>query len=375
MVKHRAFNGDRFLDKFQGFESILGNYLGIWGSGLDATPTSLDVASFKDFILVGDGAVKDQFMEGLYRAYDLCTERGHEGLLAACQCQPEPYEPDPGGALPVECLSLKVRSENEEAFNLAYDRCALQKAERFSVFQGEAGRAIPDIAAATQRLQERLSVLFKGDKNSDRVLVRQYQEGAYTNFIVYHEKRTKAMLVFEGPRSSVRVAPTVFRPAQQDFISHNTETGQVEIEGRFEKEETALRKTFAECCFGDADLFEKPEAALKFSLAAIAAPDFVPEVDAGDSATLVELHFKLVQRHGPAFVVRSKNVLETLELNGMRKELRSALIARAVFKVGFPDDRRGKRVELNGTNRISFKRSTHAEDVFRYLRNWAILNA
>ena len=359
MVKHRAFNGDRFLDKFQGSESILGNYVGIWGSGLDDTPTSLDVASFKDFILVGDGAVKDQFMEGLYRAYDLCTERGHEDLIAACQCQPEPFDPDPGGALPVECLSLKVRTENEDAFNLAYDRCALQQAERFSVFQGEAGRAIPDIAAATQRLQERLSDLFKGDKNSDRVLVRQYQEGSYTNFIVYHEKRTKAMLVFEGPRSRVRVAPTIFRPAQQDFISYNTETGQVEIEGRIEKEDTVLRKTFAECCFGDADLFEKPEAALKFSLA----------------ATLVELHFKLFQKHDPAFVLRSKNVLESLGLNGMREKLSSAVITRAVFKIGFPDDGRGKRVELSGTNRISFKRATHAEDIFRYLRNWAILNA
>ncbi len=375
MVKHRAFNGDRFLDKFQGSESILGNYVGIWGSGLDVDVASLDVASFKDFILVGDGAVKDQFMEGLYRAYDLSTERGHEDLVAACQCQPEPYEPDPGGALPVECLSLKVRAENEDAFNLAYDRCALQQAERFSVFQGEAGRAITDIPAATQRLQERLSDLFKGDKNSDRVLVRQYQEGPYTNFIVYHEKRTKAMLVFEGPRSRVRVAPTVFRPAQQDFISHNTETGQVEIEARFEKEETSLRKTFAECCFGDPDLFEKPEAALKFSLAAIASEDFATEVDAGDSATLIELHFKLFQKHGPAFVVRSKNVLETLELNGMRQKLPSATITRAVFKVGFPDDGRGKRVDLSGTNRISFKRATHAEDVFRYLRNWAILNA
>ena len=375
MVKHRAFNGDRFLDKFQGSERILGNYVGIWGSGLDDTPTSVDLASFKDFILVGDGAVKDQFMEGLYRAYDLCTERGHEDLIAACQCQPEPFDPDPGGTLPVECLSLKVRTENEDAFNLAYDRCALQQAERFSVFQGEAGRAIPDIAAATQRLQERLSDLFKGEKNSDRVLVRQYQEGSYTNFIVYHEKRTKAMLVFEGPRSRVRVAPTIFRPAQQDFISYNTENGQVEIEGRIEKEDTVLRKAFAECCFGDADLFEKPEAALKFSLAAIAAQDFAPEVDAGDSATLVELHFKLFQRHDPAFVLRSKNVLESLGLNGMREKLSSAVITRAVFKIGFPDDGRGKRVELSGTNRISFKRATHAEDIFRYLRNWAILNA
>jgi len=207
------------------------------------------------------------------------------------------------------------------------------------------------------------------------VLVRQYQEGPYTNFIVYHEKRTKAMLVFEGPKAHAKVAPTVLRPAQQDFISHNAETGQVEIEARFEKEGTSLRRSFAECCFGDAELFETPEAAARFSLAAIAAADFALDVDAGDSATLVALHFMLDQKHRPAFVVRSKNVLETLERNGMREKLSSATITRAVFKIGFPDDGRGKRVELSGTNRISFKRATHAEDVFRYLGRWRVLRA
>jgi len=136
------------------------------------------------------------------------------------------YDPDPGGVLPVECLSLKVRTENEEAFNLAYDRCAMHQAERFSVYQGEAGRCIADVKAATEQLQGKLSAVFKGDKNSDRVLVRQYQEGAYTNFIVYHEKRTQAMLVFKGSRIKPRVSPTVLRPAQQDFLSYNTETAR-----------------------------------------------------------------------------------------------------------------------------------------------------
>jgi hypothetical protein len=374
MVKHRAFNADRFLDKFEGREELLNSYLGIWGDGLQAI-TPVDVAGFKQFVLDGDGAHKDHFMEGLYRAYDLSNDRGHEDLIAACQCQPDPYYPDPSGVLPVECLSLKVRTENEEAFNLAYDRCAMHQAERFSVFQGEAGRTISNVRAATEQLERKLSAVFKDDKNSDRVLVRQYQEGAYTNFIVYHEKRTQAMLVFKGSRIKPKVSPTVFRPAQQDFVSYNSETGQIEIEARFEKEESALRKSFAECCFGEAELFEKPEAAQQLKLEVISCEEFTPEVDDGDSVALIELHFKLKQKHGPAFVVRSQNVLETLELNHMRKRLSNASISKAVFKIKFPDDGRGKRVEISGMNKISFKRATHAEDVFRYLRRWQILSA
>ena len=161
MVKHRAFNGDRFLDKFQGQEAILAAYVESWGTGLDVDAADLDITGFKQFLLTGTGSLKNEFMEGLYRAYDLATDRGYEDLIAACRDLK--YCPDPSGRLPVECLSLKVRTENEAAFNLAYDRCALQKAERFTVFRGQPGRTIEDPVGATGRLQQRLAEIFKDD--------------------------------------------------------------------------------------------------------------------------------------------------------------------------------------------------------------------
>jgi hypothetical protein len=368
MVKHRAFNGDRFLDKFQGREDILVSYIESWGTGLDIDATNLDIARFKQFLLMGTGSLKNEFMEGLYRAYDLATDQGYEDLIAACRDLK--FRTDPSGRLPMECLSLKVRTENETAFNLAYDRCALQKAERFTVFQGEPGRIIEDAARATERLQERLAEMFKDDKNTDRVLVRHYQEGAYTNFIVYHEKRTTAVLVFQARR---KIAPTVLCPVQQDFISYNGETGQLEIEARFPREEAALRRAFAECCFGDAEMFEQPEARQTFSLNALEQEDFDLAVDEGDGAELVELQCLLPQMHDPTITLKSKNVGATLDLTDLKKQLLGATIRKAVFKIRFSDDCRGKRVELIGTNKISFKRATHAEDVFRYLKKWRIL--
>jgi hypothetical protein len=84
MAKHRAFNADRFLDKFQGHEDLLRGYVNIWNSGLQIDAASLDVQGFKEFLVDGDGDRKDEFMEGLYRAYDLSNERGHEDLAASC---------------------------------------------------------------------------------------------------------------------------------------------------------------------------------------------------------------------------------------------------------------------------------------------------
>ena len=370
-LKHRTFNADRFLDKFQGQEVILRSFVGLWDGRLGLDITSLDVPHFKEYLVNGDGDGKDDLLESLYMAYDLCTERGHEDLVSACdECS---YSPNGNGELPVECLSLKVRTENEDAFTLAYDRYNLWRAERFTIFSGKSAAGIVDTSAASSALQAKLAEIFKDHKNSDRVLVRHYQEGAYTNFIVYHEKRVKAELIFKGTRMRPKVSPTILRPAQQDFISYNNETGQLEIEAGFEKEETALRKAFAECCLKDEDFFDSPGSSDRLNLARIAEDDFEMPVDEDHSAFLAELHFNIKQTHGPSFVVRSKNVMETLEKNYLRKRLAGSTIQRAVFKIMFPDDRRGKRIELSGTNKIKFKRATHAEDVFRYLRNWGII--
>ena len=370
-LKHRTFNADRFLDKFQGQEIILRSFVGLWDGRLGLDTTSLDVPHFKEYLVNGDGDGKDDLLESLYMAYDLCTERGHEDLVSACdECS---YSPNGNGELPVECLSLKVRTENEDAFTLAYDRYNLWRAERFTIFSGKSAEGIVDADAASSAFQAKLAEIFKDHKNSDRVLVRHYQEGAYTNFIVYHEKRVKAELIFKGTRMRPKVSPTILRPAQQDFISYNNETGQLEIEAGFEKEETALRKAFAECCLKDEDFFDSPGSSDRLNLARIAEDDFEMPVDEDHSAFLAELHFNIKQTHGPSFVVRSKNVMETLEKNYLRKRLAGGTIRRAVFKIMFPDDRRGKRIELSGTNKVKFKRATHAEDVFRYLKNWGIV--
>jgi hypothetical protein len=369
-LKHRIFNADRFLDKFQGQEAILGKFVGLWDGRIGISMASLDVPRFREFLINGSGEGKDDLVENLYMAYDLCTERGHEDLVAACE--EYGYQPDAKGELPVECVSLKVRSENEDAFTLAYARYALWRAESFAIYRGKAAMAIKDVGIAPAALQAKLVETFKGQKSSDRVLIRHYPEGAYTNFIVYHEKRTKAELIFKGTPTDPKVSPTILRPARQDFISYNRETGQVEIEAGSGKEEAALRQAFAESCLKDPEFFESPASADRFNLDRIAEEDFAMPVDEEHSATLAELHFSLKQQHGPSFVVRSKNVMETLDNNYLRKRLVGGTIRRAVFKIQFPDDQKGKRIEVSGTNKIKFRRATHANDVFRYLRDWGI---
>ena len=191
MAKHRKFNIDRFLAKFEDHEEILRGYARRRKTGLTIDISSLDVDGFRDLTLGEEWPDKDSFMEGLYRAYDLCTPDGLEALRRACAMLPKP--PDPKEKLAVEPLSLSVLAKHEDAFNRAYADCSLQKAERFSIYQGKEGRPIEDIKAAADRLFKRLATDFKGRKNSESVLVLPYEEDGYVNFIIYHEKRTQGI--------------------------------------------------------------------------------------------------------------------------------------------------------------------------------------
>ncbi len=371
MAKHRKFNADRFLDKFQGQEHLIRAYVRKFEK-VKLDVAGLDVPGFKEFLVRDESEGKDELVQGLYQAFDLSTEHGHEALIAVCQAWPG-FDPDVDGKLPVECLSLKVRTENEDAFDFAYARNTLWQAERFTIVRGKSAMPIAEPAAAAERLREKLATIFKIDKKSERVIIRQYTEGNRTNFVIYHERRTKAELTFAGTKARPKVAPTVLRPAQQDFVSYDRTTGQVEIETRFEKEEASIRSAFAECCLEDATFFDDGDAASRIDFSRIAAPGFEPRVGPRDKAALVALRFSFPQAFEPAFEIRSKNVLATLDNNHLRQHLAVGRIQRATFKIVFPDDARGKRVELSGTNSVKFNRATHADDVFAYLADWKVL--
>src|SRR5262245_31127650 len=99
MRKHRTFHADRFLDKFEDHPEILRGYLARWDGCCKQIP-SCTLDAFKDFLVNGSGDGKEAMIEGLYRAADLSTDKGHGDLLATCR--ERGYDPDPEGSLPVE---------------------------------------------------------------------------------------------------------------------------------------------------------------------------------------------------------------------------------------------------------------------------------
>jgi hypothetical protein len=264
-----------------------------------------------------------------------------------------------------------LRIEREDVFNLAYDMRNFRHAERFNLYRGKKGKQITNLATATKRLRQMLEREFTGLKNSDRVIVRSYQEGGTFNFVVYHEKRVQAQLIFKGARTRQRVAPFTLRPVQQDYIRFNPAAGEAEVEARFSHEEEKLVGGLAECCLEDAQYFAK--SGPRLNLAVIADKQFKMKAEGVEKATLTELQFTLDQKPKPLFTISSDDVFETLERNGLRGKLAAGKIRRAVLTLKFEGDGREKSVRLSGDRTISFPHRTHAEDVNRCLVEWKLL--
>jgi hypothetical protein len=372
MIKHHAFNVDRFLDTFgDGAEFLLKDFVNLWGHGLDIKPSSIDVKHFKEFLVNGTGKSKEEFMAELYRVWDLCDEIGHEYLVTACDKAHPKFNPDPKGESPVEWLSLMTRIAREDVFNLAYDMRNVRHAERFNLYKGEKGKQVADLATASKRLRSKLKRDFKGMKKSEEVVVRAYQEGNTFNFVIYHEKRVQAPLVFKGARTRRKIAPFALRPLQQDYIRFDPGTGRAEVEARFATEEEKLVNGFAECCLEDAGYFAK--SGKQLYLEHITDDKFTLRAVGVESAALTELEFTLNQTPKPLFRIESNDVLKTLRLSRIRKQLAAGKIRKAAITLKLENDSREKTVKLSGIRTISFPHRTRAEDVHRCLIYWKLL--
>lgn len=372
-LKHRPFNADRFLDKFKGNEAALTAYLDNWQGQIEGLPDPFEVDPFKDFLKYPpeDHQPFNEMVEGLYRAYDLCTVYGEEHMREAAERNhsllAEVHD------IPREIYALRLLVEDTVTFELAQNLNYAQQIDQFSTYKGREARQINDVTTAIPLFEAQLQALFNERKGSDKVMVKHFTDGEVLNFLIYHEERVKAEIQLQEDGTTLTVQPLIFRPARQDFISYFPGEGKIQIDNPSPKERDAMRKAFGEVCLGDADFFEEEGSDLTINLAPLAAPDFSFELDEGDTAHLKEIDYTLPQEHAPTINVRSKDTLSTLASLGLRTGLEDGTIKSAKIKLIMPDNKRGKTIQLRAPNKLSFNRATQADRVMEYLNRWNLI--
>jgi hypothetical protein len=372
-LKHRPFNADRFLDKFKGNEAALTAYLDNWQGQIEGLPDPFEVDPFKDFLKYPpeDHEPFNRMVEGLYRAYDLCTVYGEEHMRDAAERNHSPLVAVHD--IPREIYALRLQVEDPVTFELAQNLSYAQQIDQFATYKGQEPRQIGDLDTAIPLFEAGLQALFSERKGSDKVMVRHFTDGDVLNFLIYHEERVKAEIQLQEDGTTLTVQPLIFRPARQDFISYFPAEGKIQIDNPSPKERDAMRRSFGEVCLGDADFFEAEGSDITINLNPLKAPDFSFELDDGDAAFLKEIDYTLPQEHVPKINIRSNDTLTTLGTLGLRPGLLDGTIKSARIKLLLPGNKRGKTIQLKAPNKLSFNRATQADRVMEYLNRWNLI--
>lgn len=369
-IKHRPFNADRFLDKFKAHRDSLVAYLNRWDGQIPGLPEPLEVDAFKEFLKTPpvDCRPFEEMVEGIYRAWDLCTKQGEEHMHDAAERNQSSL--NDVHDIPREVFALRLYVEDLSSFQLAENLNHAQHVDKFVTFKGKGPASVENVEGAVALFKAELQGFFTERKGSEKVLVKHFLDGDVLNFIIYHEERVKAEIQLQEDGTTLTIQPLIFRPARQDFLSYFPAVGKIQIDNPSPKERAAMRRAFGLVCLDDESFFEEQGAEAVVDLSGLAASDFELQTDHGDSAKLTEIVFRLHQAHKPCLTVRSGDVYATLEANGLRELLAHSQILSAKIKLFMAGAKRGKSIELKHPNSLSFNRSTHAQQVMDYLARW-----
>ncbi len=291
-IKHRSFNKHSFLDKFAGHERVLAAFFAPYADDLPGFPAQACIESIKKYLEAPPDSCPryGQLYEELQMAYDLSDNRGHEALIDAINITG--VNLDPLHQLHAEVLALKCLVESKETFQTATAILRFDKVEKFAIYKGKEPKALLPLDEQLENtFAHELKALFRSFKGDIRVRVRSFKDEDVTNFVVYHEVRPRAELIFSKSDNGVNgsVDPLFYRPARQDFFSYLPNLGRIEIDAANDKDCAAMRRAFGKVCLGDPEFFEGEDSVCIHSLDALKSPDFSFTLNAGDQAVLTYL--------------------------------------------------------------------------------------
>jgi len=372
-MARKRFLAHKFLDHFEDHLPLLRACAATWNGKLSLAKPDFTLDEIKAFIDHDKSSAHDELVEALTRARDLADERGRN-LFAEAATRLRIELPMMANLAP-EIVAVRILVEQKDVFNVAYDLLKVQKVDSFTTYRGKEAKVIVDLPAKVEAYRLKLAAHFKESKDSEEVIIRIVVDDAVTNLIIYHEDNARSEHKFEkNPDGSRKICPFSFRAAKQDVLTYRPASGRIEIATRWPKEERAMRSLFGEVCLDDKDFFEGPGAKKALALPKVTKADFALPVDEGHSAVISLIEFFLKEDFEPTFTIKSKNVLATLKSHGFLEKLVAARIKCVELKVMFPDSKRGgQRIVLRGDNKLAFKRTSHSNEIFNYLRKWGLL--
>ena len=372
MSSHRKFSCSRFFSAFLSNESELIELLTEFGFPVPSPFTPEDACNA---LIVSKPGEHDPLTTELYKLNDLATKKGAEIIKDVIEQFKIPG-PHPDSTVTRERAAVWLRKTSKGLFEHALDRLAIDglQGTTMGLFQGNFAFPIPDAAVAVAGFEKQLTENLGKWKGAEAFNLRHYMDGNLLVTLVFCERTAEVQLEMD---STKKVMTSIRRPVFQDVLFYNTSTGELEIEASQPAHREILRKSFALGVMNDDSFFPEEEHCRVLQLENLVERGFKLPTRATHRAIITGI--KLKRQIGKKFFISehscSRNdLIEILGWGTATSDTGLGTVAsvRIELELG-PGRFDRKTIELSGTNRIKFNRSTHSETVYEYLRAWNLM--
>lgn len=363
MPRHRSLNLKKFIDSIP--EPLIKEYFR-WKlkRRKAALPfKTLDHNSVNNFLdTIPDEELKSSILEDFTHINDIC-EKMMNYLVRATQY----YDIPTTGEEERQELAMHVFLHHKEAYEYAYDYYCLYNASSKMSHHKIPARNFKVTAQRINRFKESIKAFYVKSAKGQECRVRHYDEEDQAVILVIHGSYKRSVSIWEGQE----IKTLFFRPANEDILQFSRKTSVLSIKAPYKKDKDNYIRAFTETILRDetrtSDLFRDEAYSLKplqdgtFSFAGN---------DVITSVRLLEAKLAIRGLTNPEVVIRSSNVLETLENDLQGISIDSGELVHAKFRFTLKINGKPRRItfEITPPNVTDLTRKKYADIIGAYLK-------
>lgn len=360
MPRHRSLNLKKLIDSIP--EPLIEEYFKQKIEG-ETSPKSFDFGSVNKFLDdISEEELRDSILEDFTHINDIC-EKVMNILVTAVRR----YNIKTTGEEKREQLAMDIFLHHKEAFDYAYDYyCLFNASSKMSHHNitAENFNITPDkIENFKKRVQKFYFNLAKGQE----CLIRHYDDEDRAVIVVIHGSYKRSLVIWDGQQ----VKTYFFRPANEDILQYDKNTSVLSIKAPYQKDKLNYIDAFTEMILEDESQADRKDRDDTYTLEPLQNGTFI---FAGNeviiSINLLEVKLAMRGTTSPALVIKSSDVLTTLEedLHGISLSSGDLVHAKFRFKLDIDGKQRKVAFEITPPNVTNLTRKKYADIIGDYLK-------
>ena len=361
MPRHRSLNLSKFIDSLP--ESFIREYFERKSGGVVAL-AAYNAESVSDILTSpGDEELKGSIREDFTCINDIC-EKVMNHLVKAVHR----YGVAINDEEKREELAMRIFLHRPEAFEYAYDKFCIYNSDNKMSHHNIAADGFQITDDKLESFKSRVGEFYFNLAKGQECIVKTYDEEDETLILVLHGSYRRSVPAWDGPL----IRTLFYRPAAEDALRFKKKTGTLSIKAPYKRDKENYIKIFTEVIVEDSSQATRPDRDATYTLEPLQNDTFsFAGNEAISGVTLLEVRLSLRGGATPELLIRSNNVLRTLQDGlggGIRLDAGQLVHAKFRFKLQIDGKTRSVTFEITPPNVTNLHKSRYADIVGAYLK-------